>query len=178
MATRGGRHRQPLGRGQTVAHRQYVCGGPDGLPKASRPWINDRAVLRRELGRLRLPTMKQTMEPEEFSIREDTRDGCHTLILSGELDLASAPVLEAATARLCSDGASEIVLDLGQLDFIDSTGLRTILGSMHLCEEHLCNFWLIPGKRTTQRLFELAGLLERLPFRESERPPRSSQTST
>jgi anti-sigma B factor antagonist len=115
------------------------------------------------------------MEPEDFSIREDAQEDRYTLILAGELDLASAPTLEAAIARLCSNGASEIVFDLGALAFIDSTGLRTILGCMSLCEEHLCDFWLIPGQRSIQRLFELAGLLGRLPFREPGR--RTPETS-
>jgi anti-sigma B factor antagonist len=116
------------------------------------------------------------MEPNEFSIQEDAQNDRHTLILTGELDLASAPALEAATARLCVEGASEIVLDLSKLAFIDSTGLRTILSCMSLCEEHLCNFWLTPGPRAVQRLFELAGMLERLPFREPDLPVEPSQT--
>jgi anti-anti-sigma factor len=120
--------------------------------------------------------MKQILEPETFSIQEHAEDDRYTLVLTGELDLASAPVLEAATVRLCANGANEIVFDLGRLSFIDSTGLRTILSSMNLCEEHLCDFWLLPGPRAIQRLFELAGLLERLPFRERETRP--SETST
>jgi anti-anti-sigma factor len=120
--------------------------------------------------------MQQILEPEDFSIQENAEGDRYTLILGGELDLASAPTLDAAAARLCANGASEIVFDLGGLSFIDSTGLRTILSSMSLCEEHLCDFWLIPGQRAIQRLFELAGLLGRLPFREPE--PRTSETST
>jgi anti-sigma B factor antagonist len=120
--------------------------------------------------------MMQAREPEEFAVREEADGDRHTLVLAGELDLASAPTLEATTARLCADGASEIVVDLSGLAFIDSTGLRTILGSMSLCEEHLCNFWLIPGPRAVQRLFELAGILERLPFREPDLPVEPSQT--
>ncbi len=119
--------------------------------------------------------MKQTPQPEAFSIQERAQGDRYTLILAGELDLASAPVLEAATLRLCTNGANEIVFDLARLSFVDSTGLRTILGSMSLCEEHLCDFWLIPGQRSIQRLFELAGLLGRLPFREPER--RTPETS-
>lgn len=121
--------------------------------------------------------MEQILEPNDFSIQEEAREDRCTLMLKGELDLASAPILEAAIARLCADGASEIVLDLGGLSFIDSTGLRTILSSMSLCEQHLCNFWLIPGPRAVQRLFELAGMLERLPFREPDLPVGPSQTS-
>jgi anti-sigma B factor antagonist len=121
-------------------------------------------------------TMSQILEPDDFTIQADAHGDRHTLVLTGELDLASAPILEAATARLCADGASEIVVDLSGLAFIDSTGLRTILSSMSLCEEHLCNFWLIPGPRAVQRLFELAGILERLPFREPDLPVEPSQT--
>lgn len=116
------------------------------------------------------------MGPEDFSIHEDAQGDRRTLTLAGELDLASAPALEAAVAQLCADGANEIVFDLSGLSFVDSTGLRTILSSMSLCEEHLCDFWLIPGQRAIQRLFELAGLLGRLPFREPER--RTPETST
>jgi anti-sigma B factor antagonist len=112
--------------------------------------------------------MKRILESEDFSIQEHAEGDRHTLVLAGELDLASASALEAATTRLCAEGASEIVLDLRGLSFIDSTGLRTILSSMSLCEKHLCDLWLIPGQRAIQRLFELAGLLERLPFREPE----------
>jgi anti-sigma B factor antagonist len=128
----------------------------------------------RSRGHSRTDTMQQILEPEDFSIQENAEGDRCTLVLKGELDLASTPALEAAVARLCADGASELVLDLHGLSFIDSTGLRTILSSMSLCEEHLCNFWLIPGQRAIQRLFELAGLLERLPFREPE--PRPSET--
>jgi anti-sigma B factor antagonist len=116
--------------------------------------------------------------PDPFNIQENRQGDRYTLALTGELDLASVPALDALAARLCADGASEVVFDLRRLTFIDSTGLSAILSSMRLCEEHLCNFWLIPGPRSVQRLFELAGLLERLPFRTVDPPSQSSQTST
>ena len=104
----------------------------------------------------------------DFSIQAHARGSRHTLVLTGELDLASATTLEARVAELCADGASEVVLDLSGLTFIDSTGLRTILAGMKLCEEHQRGFWLIPGPSAVQRLFELSGLLEQLPFRAPE----------
>lgn len=91
----------------------------------------------------------------------------HQLRLEGELDIAAAPALEDAVAQLCTDGASEVELDLSQLSFIDSTGLHAILASKELCEERLCDFWLIPGTDTIQRVFELTGFIDRLPFRAS-----------
>jgi anti-sigma B factor antagonist len=93
-----------------------------------------------------------------------TRAAQHQLRLTGELDLASAPALEAAIARLCRDGASEIVLDLSQLTFIDSTGVRTILQGKAVCEGCLCDFSLIPGRRSIQRVFEVTGVVDVLSF--------------
>jgi anti-anti-sigma factor len=88
------------------------------------------------------------------------------VILAGELDLATAPQLEAMTEQLCSNGARELVLDLREVAFIDSTGLRAILRAREHCEGHRCELFLTPGQPAVQRLFELTGVLDRLPFLE------------
>jgi len=108
----------------------------------------------------------------------NSRDGDrHTLRLTGELDLASAPVLEAKAKQLFSEGARELVLDLGRLEFIDSSGLNSILRVRALCEEHMCDFALTPGERPIQRLFEVTRLIDRLPFRQTRhgRDPQRSE---
>jgi anti-anti-sigma factor len=66
--------------------------------------------------------------------------------------------------RLCADGAQEIVLDLKQLEFIDSTGFRAILAAKDVCERHKCTFAMIRGKERVQRLFDVSGVLRKLPF--------------
>jgi anti-sigma B factor antagonist len=93
----------------------------------------------------------------------------HTLLLKGELDMASAAELEEQAELLCSQSASELVLDLSELDFIDSAGLNAILRVRTLCQEHMCDFCLTPGARPVQRLFEVTRLIDRLPFRKSHR---------
>lgn len=106
------------------------------------------------------------MAPEYFSI-EDQQDGrCHTLLLRGELDMSSAPALEGMLQELCEGGAQELVIDLRELEFMDSSGLNAILKSRLICAEHLCDLGLIPGRRRVQRIFELTHLLDRLPFRQ------------
>jgi anti-anti-sigma factor len=91
----------------------------------------------------------------------------HTLVLTGELDLASAPLLEAKVHQICDEAPNELVLDLSQLEFIDSSGLRAILQVRALCQEQMCDFLLSPGARPVQHLFELTRLIDRLPFRRS-----------
>lgn len=99
-----------------------------------------------------------------FSVGALRHDDRYTLLLGGELDLASASCVEDLTRELCADGASEIVLDLSALVFIDSAGLDAILQARTLCEEHECGFCLIPGVSNVARLYELDGLIDKLPW--------------
>ena len=99
-----------------------------------------------------------------FEVQDVVSDGRHRLVLTGELDLAPAAELEAVLLRLCADGTKEIALDLSKLRFMGSTGLRVVLLAKELCEQHGYEFLLIPGPRNIQRIFELTGVLDVLPF--------------
>jgi anti-anti-sigma factor len=91
----------------------------------------------------------------------------HTLWLTGELDVDSAAQLEAKVQQICNEAPSELVVDLSQLEFIDSSGLRAIFEVRALCQEHMCDFLLTPGARPVQHLFEITRLIDKLPFRRS-----------
>src|SRR5205814_1061351 len=78
----------------------------------------------------RLRTPRQRM-PEESQSRQDfnlsaERDGERLLVAcSGELDLTTAPELEELLSSSAPYG--ELEIDLGDLEFIDSSGLRLLL---------------------------------------------------
>jgi anti-anti-sigma factor len=92
------------------------------------------------------------------------RDGDRCVLhASGELDLSSAGTLETYVGELCTDGASEVVLDLSGLDFMDSTGLRSLLVSEELCAVSGCSLLIGATTPDVERLLELAGLSELLP---------------
>ncbi len=110
----------------------------------------------------------------QFEIVHEAEGSGHTLTLAGELDIAAAPRLEKTVRDLCDDGASEIVLDLGGLEFIDSTGLHALIGGMRHCRACGCAFLLTRAGTQTMRLFELTGTLELLPL--VELPPARSAT--
>jgi anti-sigma B factor antagonist len=103
------------------------------------------------------------VSPPGLSLRARGDGERHTLAIAGELDLATAPELEARAEQLCAEGR-ELVFDISELVFIDSTGLLAILKTRDLCAERLCGFFLTPGPPAVQRLFELTDLVERLPF--------------
>jgi anti-sigma B factor antagonist len=71
----------------------------------------------------RLPGDSGQLEPRHLSIEDEGP----LLRLSGELDVASAPLLSEAMARLIDRGFQFIILDIEQLDFIDASGLGTLV---------------------------------------------------
>jgi anti-sigma B factor antagonist len=102
-----------------------------------------------------------------LGIHAEQEGGTHTLVLTGELDIASAPALEAKVHQICGEAPSGLVLDLSRLEFIDSSGLNAILRTRALCQEQMCEFCLTPGERPVQHLFEITRLIDKLPFRRS-----------
>jgi anti-sigma B factor antagonist len=120
----------------------------------------------------------ETVQSDVFGIEDRNEGSRHTLLLRGELDIASAPSLEGMFQELCQGGARELVLDLSQLAFMDSTGLNAILRCRKLSGEHDCKLGLVPGPRSVQRVFELTHVLDRLPFRDpGEAQPAWPQAS-
>ncbi len=102
--------------------------------------------------------------PVPFEVQQRVQDGRRELLISGELDMVSAKTLEGALAQLRSEDTRGIALDLSRVSFMDSTGLRAVLAAQRLSEEQGYDFSLTPGPPAVQRLFELTGLLDSLPF--------------
>jgi anti-sigma B factor antagonist len=113
------------------------------------------------------PAHRATMG--SLRIRTKVEGERHVISVSGELDVASAQVLEEALTEVCSSGAKELVLDLAGVEFMDSTGLRTILQGRKLCEIHQCRYRLTPAQRQVERVLEVTGVRRRLPFRKVAR---------
>jgi anti-anti-sigma factor len=84
------------------------------------------------------------------------------LRLSGELDVASAPALERAFETACATRPRQIVLDMRELKFMDSTGLRTLLLANETARETGSAFGLVKGPKQVQRLLSLTRVADRL----------------
>jgi len=92
----------------------------------------------------------------------------YALYLRGELDLASAGLLETSIAELCTDGAGVVLVDMRELTFMDSTGLRSLLVSQELCVVNDCTLKLGELSPQVERLLDLAGVNEKLPRQASD----------
>ncbi len=66
--------------------------------------------------------------------------------------------------RACSERAAQVLLDLSELEFLDSTGFRAILSCKDICEQHGCEFLMTRGPDSVQRMFDISGVLKKLPF--------------
>jgi anti-sigma B factor antagonist len=97
-----------------------------------------------------------------FAVHTHTTAGAITLELRGELDLVASPALERAMEDQSQSDVQLIVVDLRRLDFMDSTGLHTVLRIQQAAHEVGRRFALIRGPDQVQRLFELTGLAETL----------------
>ena len=77
----------------------------------------------------------------------------------GELDLATAELLEKQLHELRDAGFDHVVLDLRELTFIDSSGIRILVAEHHYAEKAEHEFSLISGPPAVQRALEVCGLL-------------------
>lgn len=96
---------------------------------------------------------------------ETARVGTRTeLSLAGELDLISAPQLESELMAVESPDAGELLIDLGGVQFIDSTGLRSLLAATKRADEIGQKLLVRHVRGQARRLFEIAGVTEQFSF--------------
>jgi anti-anti-sigma factor len=95
---------------------------------------------------------------------EVRQDGERTILYArGELDLDTAPRLLAEVERRLAGGARGIVIDLGALTFIDSTGLGTLVGCWRRAERTNATFQLVNPTPDVAMTLEITGLDRILP---------------
>lgn len=95
--------------------------------------------------------------PGALQVRTRREPDTVVLVLRGELALGSAPILEQSLIDAEGSGAARVLIDLSELEFLDSAGLHALLdGHRRLCERGL-ELVLRPGPRAVQRMFELTG---------------------
>jgi anti-anti-sigma factor len=82
--------------------------------------------------------------------------------LAGELDIVNAPNLEDKLAAIEADAADTLILDLRDLDFIDSTGLRALIAANERARSAGRRLVVVRGAKAVDRLLALTQLDQRL----------------
>ena len=95
----------------------------------------------------------------EFRVVVSEHAAGTVVVPQGELDLGTAPDLEAVLATQ----SGPVVVDLRKLSFIDLTGLRVLLDADARSRQDGMNLRFIPGPMV-RRLLEVAELPDRLAY--------------
>jgi anti-sigma B factor antagonist len=90
--------------------------------------------------------------------------GWTVVTVYGELDVATSPELRERLIELVNDGRARLVLALDGIDFLDSTGLGTIVSVLKRARTHGGDLRLVCTETRITRLFEITGLDKAVPL--------------
>jgi anti-anti-sigma factor len=93
---------------------------------------------------------------------EETGEGRFRLVLRGELDLSTVGKVQEEIQQAADRGPRLLVLDLSQLTFLDSTGLRCLVKADERAREEGWRLVVVKGPEAVHRVFSITRLDERL----------------
>ena len=99
-----------------------------------------------------------------FSVQTARNDDRLAIIPTGELDMSTVRELDDAVRAAEATDAKRIVIDLSEVTFMDSSGLKLLLEAHARSQANSNRLRLIRGPRRVQRVFELTKTEEKLPF--------------
>lgn len=108
--------------------------------------------------------MSESQRQDGFGIEQAWEGDRCRLVLRGELDLATAPILEAELRDVQACGVTQLMLDLSDLQFMDSTGLAILIREHQAADLNGHTISLRGQTPQVHRLFELTGALGRFTF--------------
>jgi anti-sigma B factor antagonist len=97
-----------------------------------------------------------------FSVQVQRQGRTAVIAVAGELDLASGPQLEEQLHLISPADTEVVVVDLRNLEFMDSTGLSIIVRAHQRLTGEGCMLGLVRGSPQVQRLLDLTGVAERI----------------
>ena len=106
-----------------------------------------------------------------LSVGISKRGRTAVVVVAGELDIASAPVLQDAIERARQEGAGDVVVDLADLAFMDVGGLRVLIRADRRAEQAGGRLTLANVRGEPRRLLTLTGAIEILKIGELPAEP-------
>ena len=105
------------------------------------------------------------MAPEsienQLSVTTSTIDGKTAVVVSGEVDAATSDTLRAAIFDVIEGGQSSVVVDMSEVSFIDSSGLRVLIGGYKAADAAGGSLKVGSPSGAVVRLLEITGQYER-----------------
>ena len=99
------------------------------------------------------------VQPDSFRMTVSRALGRVVLTLHGDLDTASAPMLRSSLRDLIEEqGNLDVIIDMAQLEFIDSQGLSVLLAGDRMAKARGGNLTLSAPRPRVHKVFEITGL--------------------
>ena len=116
-------------------------------------------------------TSAASFEASPFEVTTDTTGSTPTVRVSGELDLDTYALLQAAIRSIELTTTDDLLLDLRNVTFLDSTGLNMLLAEVARARSEGRRLLLVRPGGPADRIFQLTLLEDRFEFVEGPPDP-------
>jgi anti-anti-sigma factor len=111
-----------------------------------------------------MPSEQHEISDGTLVIRTANDGGVRTIALAGELDLANAATVEGELEAAFENDTAQVVVDMRELEFIDSTGIALLVATLGRNEGGGTRVRFVPSASpAVSRVLEITGLADRLP---------------
>lgn len=138
-----------------MLNRSYSCAMPNLLAQTRRRVVQSAVMEGGQTEPLREPPVRGT----------ETRAGGVVVRLGGELDLYNAEEVRNALTMAIDGGAERIVIDMSEVEFVDSTALGVLIEARSKIGRD--GIVLAAAQVETRRTLEVSGLDRHLPVHDS-----------
>jgi anti-sigma B factor antagonist len=117
---------------------------------------------------------------QPLAVERTSDDGVELVLVEGELDIATAPRLISVLNRAVGEALRSLVIDLSEVDFMDSTGLALLINAHRRLTRRRKGFAVVCPPGPLWRVFEVTDMVETLhvfPDRDSARAAIAAQTA-
>lgn len=94
-----------------------------------------------------------------MTILETTEDGVHIIAPAGRIDTTTSGSVEDVFRRVVDEGARDVVVDFGAVDYISSAGLRVFLVLAKRMKDEKGRLVLCALPQPVRQVFHLAGFM-------------------
>ena len=99
-----------------------------------------------------------------LDVETETKSGKNVVTLRGEIDVYTAPRLRQTLIDLVEGGATDIVVDMEKVDFLDSTGLGVLVGGLKRVKDREGSMKLVATQDRILKIFDITGLSKVFPM--------------
>lgn len=94
----------------------------------------------------------------ELDIQKTSTGELCELVLTGEIDVYTAPTLKQELVALIENGCVDVIVDLGGVAFIDSSGLGVLVSALRRARERDGSVRIVCSRDSVLKIFRITGL--------------------